>query len=201
MRRFRCTAILAVGVALILGACASGMTVDSAWRDPTYGGPPFKKVMVFAWVDRPSVRRTVEDVFVAELTSRSVAAVASYTLIPDARNVKREVVAEAAKRSGVDSVLVNRLQGVSIEVQSEEIQPFDTADPANMWLGAAMGAGSTVISVQSKTADLMSNLFDANTGKMVWWGKMDAAATNNAARLARGMAGTVLSALRSAKLL
>jgi hypothetical protein len=201
MRRFRCTATLAVGVALLLSACASSMTVDSAWRDPTYGGPPFVKVLVFAWVDRPSVRRTVEDVFVAELTNRGVAAVASYTLIPDARNVKREAVVEAAKRSGVDSVLVNRLQGVSIEVQSEEIQPFVTADPANMWLEAPIGAGSTIINVQSKTDELMSNLFDANTGKMVWWGKMDAAATNNAARLARGMAGTVLSALRSAKLL
>ena len=201
MRRFRCTATLAVGVALFLSACASSMTVDSAWRDPTYEGPPFKKVMVIAWVDRPSVRRTVEDVFVAELTSRGVAAVASYTLIPDPRNVKREAVVEAAKRSGVDSVLVTRVQGVDIEVQSEEIQPFFTADPADMWPGVPISAGSTFINVQSKTADLMSNLFDASTGKMVWWGKMDAAATNNAAQLARGMARTVLSALRSAKLL
>jgi hypothetical protein len=47
----------------------------------------------------------------------------------------------------------------------------------------------------------MSNLFDAGTGKMVWWGKMDADATNSAAQLARGMARTVLSALSSAKLL
>ena len=200
MRRFRCTATLAVGVALLLSACA-GMTVDSAWRDPTYGGPPFVKVLVFAWVDRPSVRRTVEDVFVAELTNRGVAAVASYTLIPDARNVKREAVVEAAKSSGIDSVLVNRLQGVSIEVHSEEVQPFVTADPADMWQEAPIGLGSSFISVQSKTADLMSNLFDAGTGKMVWWGKMDPAATDNLARLARGMARTVLSALRSARLL
>jgi hypothetical protein len=201
MRRFRCAATLAVGVALFLSACASSMTAGSAWRDPTYEGPPFVKVLVFAWVDRPSVRRTVEDVFVAELASRGVAAVASYTLIPDARDVKREVVVEVAKRSGVDSVLVTRVQGVEIEVQSEEVQPFVTADPADMWPGAPIGAGSTFINVQSKTADLMSNLFDAGTGKMVWWGKMDAAATNNAAQLARGMARTVLSALRSAKLL
>jgi len=200
MRRFRCTATLSVAAALLLSACA-GMTADSAWRDPTYEGPPFKKVMVIAWVDRPSVRRTVEDVFVGDLTSRGISAVASYTLIPDTRNVKREAVLEAAKRSGVDSVLVNRLQGVHIDVQSEEIQPFVTADPADMWLGAPIGAGSTIISVQSRNADLMSNLFDASTGKMVWWGKMNADATNNAAQLARGMARTVLSALRSAKLL
>ena len=200
MRRFRCVATLAVGVALLLSACA-GMTADSAWRDPTYEGPPFKKVMVIAWVDRPSVRRTVEDIFVGDLTSRGVSAVASYTLIPDPRDVKREAVVEAAKRSGVDSVLVSRLQGVHIEVQSEEIQPFVTADPADLWPGAPISAGSNFINVQSKTADLMSNLFDAGTGKMVWWGKMNASATNNAAQLARGMARTVIGALRSAKLL
>jgi hypothetical protein len=200
MRRFRCTATLAVGVALLLSACA-GMTADSAWRDPTYGGPPFKKVLVIAWVDRPSARRTIEDIFVGDLTSRGIGAVASYTLIPDPRNVTREAVAEAAKRSGADSVLVNRLRGVVIEMQSEEIQPFATADPAEMWQEAPTSGGSYAINVQSRTADLMSNLFDAGTGKMVWWGKWDASATRNAAALARGLAGSVLSALRSAKLL
>jgi hypothetical protein len=199
MRRFRCAATLAVGVALLLSACA-GMTVDSVWRDPTYEGPSFKKVMVIAWVDRPSVRRTVEDIFVGDLTSRGINAVASYTLIPDPRDMKREAVVAAAKRSGVDSVLVNRLQGITLDVQ-EEVQPFVTADPADMWPGAPISGGSYTISTQTKTANLMSNLFDSGTGKMVWWGKMDADATNNATRLARGMARTVLSALRSAKLL
>ena len=200
MRRFRCAATLALGVALLLSACA-GMTTNSAWRDPTYEGPPFKKVLVIAWVDRPSVRRTIEEVFVDDLTSRGISAVASYTLIPDPRNLKREAVAEAAKRSSADSVLVNRLQGVELEVQSEEIQPFVTTDPADTGLGAPIGGGSYTINVQSKTADLMSNLFDVSTGKMVWWGKWDASATRNAAALARGLAGSVLSALRSAKLL
>jgi hypothetical protein len=177
------------------------MTADSAWRDPTYEGPPFKKVMVIAWVDRPSARRTVEDIFVGDLTSRGISAVASYTLIPDPRDMKREAVVAAAKKSGVDSVLVNRLQGITLDVQNEEVQPFVTADPADMWPGAPISGGSYTINTQTKTANLMSNLFDAGTGKMVWWGKMDADATNNAARLARGMARTVLSALRSAKLL
>ena len=186
MRRFRCTATLAVGVALLLSACA-GMTADSAWRDPTYEGPPFKKVMVIAWVDRPSVRRTVEDIFVGDLTGRGVSAVASYTLIPDPRNVKREAVVEAAKRSGVDSVLVNRLQSVEIEMQSEEIQPFGTADPTDLWLGAPISGGSYAISTQSKTANLMSNLFDAGTGKMVWWGKWDASATRRCHRHSVGI--------------
>ena len=200
MRRLRCAATLALGVALLLSGCA-GMTTNSAWRDPTYEGPPFKKVLVIAWVDRPSARRTIEDIFVGDLTSRGISAVASYTLIPDPRNVKREAVAEAAKRSGADSVLVNRLQGVEIEMQSEEIQPFVTADPVEMWQEAPISGGSYVINVQSRTANLMSNLFDAGTGKMVWWGKWDASATRNAAALARGLAGSVLSALRSAKLL
>jgi hypothetical protein len=201
MKRFRSAATLVVGAAILLTACAS-MTPGASWRDPTYEGPAFTKVLVVAWVDRPSVRRTVEDIFVGALTNRGVSAVASYTLIPDARNVKRPAVVEAAKRSGVDSVLVNRLQGIATEYQDEPVQAFASPDPSDMWLeGPPIGAASVNIQTQSKVADLMSNLFDAKTAKMVWWGKMDASATNSAAELARGMARTVLSELRSAKLL
>jgi hypothetical protein len=49
------------------------------------------KVLVVAWVDRPNVRRTVEDIFATALTNRVVSAVASYTLIPNAQEVKRAV--------------------------------------------------------------------------------------------------------------
>jgi hypothetical protein len=200
MKPIRFVAGLAAMVVLLLAACAS-VSVDSAWRDPTYQGPPFKNVMVVAWVDRPSVRRTVEDIFVGDLTRRGVSAVASYTLIPDARDVKRAAVVEAAKRSGVDSVLVNRLQGVDLEVQEMEVQPFATSDPSDMWTDSPIGRAPVTINVQSSTANLMSNLFDARTQKMVWWGKMDVAKTRNAAALARGMARRVLSALGSAGLL
>jgi len=200
MKPIRFAAGLTGAVVLLLTACAS-MTVNSSWRDPTYQGPPFKNVMVVAWVDRPSVRRTVEDIFVGDLTRRGVSAVASYTLIPDARDVKRAAVVETAKRSGVDSVLVNRLQGVDLEVQDMEVQPFVTSDPADMWMDYPIGGAPVTIDVQSRTANLMSNLFDAKTQKMVWWGKLDASATRNASALARGMAGRVLSALGSAGLL
>ncbi len=200
MKRFRFAACAAAGTALFVTACAS-VTVDSTWRDPTYEGPPFKKVMVIAWVDRPSVRRTVEDIFVNALTSRGVSAVASYTLIPNAQAVKRAAVVDAAKRSGVDSVLVNRLQGVVTEVQNEEVQTFVTPDPADAFLDSPIVGTSIPVEMTSRVAFLMSNLFDARTAKMVWWGRMDASASNRAAEVARGMSGTVISALRSAKLL
>ena len=200
MKTIRFAAGLSATVVLLVAACAS-VSVNSAWRDPTYQGPPFKNVMVFAWVDRPSVRRTVEDIFVGDLTRRGLSAVASYTLIPDARDVKRAAVVEAAKKSGVDSVLVNRLQGVDLEVQEMEVQPFITPDPSDVWTDYPIGGAPVTVDVQSRTAYLMSNLYDAKTQKMVWWGKMDAAATKNAAALARGMAGRVLSALGSAGLL
>ena len=156
---------------------------------------------MIAWVDRPSVRRTVEDIFVNALTDRGVSAVASYTLIPNAQAVKRAAVVDAAKRSGVDSVLVNRLQGVVTEVQNEEVQTFVTPDPADAFLDSPIVGTSIPVEMTSRVAFLMSNLFDARTAKMVWWGRMDASASNRAAEVARGMSGTVISALRSAKLL
>jgi hypothetical protein len=200
MRRFRCTAILAAGAALILGACASS-TLDSVWRDPTYGGPPFVKAVVFAWVERPSIRRTVEDVFVAELTRRGVAALASYTLIPDARDVNRASMQQAAKSSGADSVLVTRLSGLESEFQNEPVQAFVTSDPADMFQGYPIGSAPVYVQTQSQVANVLTNFFDARTGNMVWWGRTNASATRNLTALTRGLAGTVIGALRSAKLL
>ncbi len=201
MKRLGSAGVIALWLASFLAACAS-VTMGNTWRDPTYEGPPFTKVLVVAWVDQPRVRRTVEDVFVSDLTSRGIRAIASYTLIPDARNAKRQDVVEAAKKSGSDSVLLNRLQGVVTEYQEAPVQMFVTPDPADAWLEAPWsGAGGADVQVQMKSALLMSNLFDAQTGKMVWWGRMDAPATNNAAALARGVASRVLSALRSANLL
>jgi len=81
MRRFRCTRLWrGCGPA---SRCLRQHDRGQRVARSTYEGPPFKKVMVIAWVDRPSVRRTVEDIFVGDLTSRGIGAVASYTLIPD----------------------------------------------------------------------------------------------------------------------
>src|SRR5512137_2860912 len=44
------TAMLVAGLAVIVSACAS-TTLDMTWRDPTYEGRPFTKVLVVGSTD------------------------------------------------------------------------------------------------------------------------------------------------------
>ncbi|MBS1117740.1 MAG: uncharacterized protein H6Q87_2124, partial [candidate division NC10 bacterium] len=97
-------AMLIGGLASIISACAS-TTLDMTWRDPTYEGRPFAKVLVVGSTDSPDNRRIFEDVLVSELKGRGVEAVASHTLIPGEGDVKRDKIVEAVKTLGADSVL------------------------------------------------------------------------------------------------
>ncbi len=93
---------------------------------------------------------------------------ASYALIANAQEVKRAAVAEAAKRSGVDCVLVNRLRRAVTEVQDEPVQTFVTPDPADAFLDSPIVGTSMPVEMTSRVAFLMSKLFDAKTLLTQW---------------------------------
>ena len=193
------TMVLIAGVTAILSACAS-TTLDMTWRDPTYEGRPFGKVLVVGATDNADNRRIFEDVFVSELTSRGVAAVASHTLIPSEADVKRDRVGEAGKPSGADCVLSTRLVG--IETRAAQV-PLQTASDGAMDLYRYYSPMEprTTIRQDYRVANLESNLFDAGTGKMVWWGRSQTFPTTDMGRIGRELGRNVIGALKSAKLL
>jgi hypothetical protein len=59
----------------------------------------------------------------------------------------------------------------------------------------------TTIRQDYQVANLESNLFDARTGKMVWWGRSQTFPSTHIARLSRELGEAVIKALKSAKLL
>lgn len=192
-------AMLSVGLALIVSGCAA-TTLDMTWRDPTYEGRPFAKVLVVGSTDNADNRRIFEDILVGELKARGVEAVASYTLIPGEADVKRDKVVEAVKRSGTDSVLTTRLVG--IETKSAQV-PVQSPGPGDMDLYRYYAPMETPTTMQQhyRVANLESNLFDARTGKMVWWGRSQAFPTTNIGRISRELGRNVIRALKSDKLL
>jgi hypothetical protein len=190
--------VLLAGLALILSACAS-TTLDMTWRDPTYEGRPFAKVLVVGATDDRENRRIFEDVVVRELTNRGVAAVASHTLIPDERDVKRDRVIEAVKTAGADSVLSTRVVGIATRTAQVPVQSSSARDLDLYRYYSPME--STTIQQDYQVANLESNLFDARTGKMVWWGRSQAFPTTNIGRLSRELGAKVVRSLKSDKLL
>src|SRR5262249_20261524 len=101
---------------LLLAACASTHLVN-AWREPGYSGPPLTRIMVIGVTKQSAVRRIFEDIFVQQLRAQSVAAIPSYTLIPEDGEVPKERLAQAVQESGADCVLITRLVRVDRQVQ------------------------------------------------------------------------------------
>ncbi len=192
-------AILMGGLALLVSACAS-TTLDMTWRDPTYAGRPFAKVLVVGATDNADNRRIFEDILVGELRGRGVEAVASYTLIPNEADVKRDNVVAAVKTSGADSVLSTRLVG--FETKATQVPLQSGTDAAmDMYRYYSPMEPQATIQQNYQVANLESNLFDASTGKMVWWGRSQAFPTTDVGRVARELGRNVIGALKSAKLL
>jgi len=192
-------AMLIGGLALIVSACAS-TTLDMTWRDPTYEGRPFAKVLVVGSTDSPDSRRIFEDILVSELKGRGVEAVASYTLIPGVGDVKRDKVVGAVKTSGADSVLSTRLVGIETKATQVPVQSPGAGD-VDLYRYYSPMEPQTTIRQDYQVANLESNLFDAGTGKMVWWGRSQTFPTTNIGRISRELGQNVIKALKSAKLL
>lgn len=187
------------GLALIVSACAS-TTLDMTWRDPTYEGRPFAKVLVIGSTDNADNRRIFEDILAGELTSRGIGAVASYTLIPNEADVKRDKVVEAVKTYGADCVLSTRLVGVETRAAQVPLQSAN-AGAMDMYRYYSPMEPQTTIQQDYRVANLETNLFDAGTGKMVWWGRSQTFPTTDMRRIGRELGQNVIKALKSAKLL
>jgi hypothetical protein len=192
-------AMLFAGFLLIFTACAS-TTLDMTWRDPTYEGRPFTKVLVVGSTDSPDSRRIFEDTVVGELKTQGVEAVASYTLIPDAGEVKRDQVMEAVKTSGADSVLSTRLVGIETKTAQVPVSS-PGAGAMDLYRYYSPMEAQTTVQQDYQVANLESNLFDARTGKMVWWGRSQTFPTTNIGQVSRELGEKVIKALKSAKLL
>jgi hypothetical protein len=190
---------LVAGIMLIISGCAS-LTVDSTWRDPTYQGQPFVKVLVVGSTDDADNRRIFEDVLVNELKNRGVDAVASHTLIPNGRDVTRDKVVEAVKTSGTDSVLSTRLVGIETRATRVSVAQSRAAD-IDLYSYYSPLESQPTVRQDYQVANLESNLFDGKTGKMVWWGRSQTFPTENVQRLSRELGAAVIRSLKAANLL
>jgi hypothetical protein len=191
--------MLLAGITVMVSGCAS-VTLESTWRDPTYQGRPFVKVLVVGSMDDAESRRVFEDVVVGELKSRGVDGVASYPLIPDERDLKRDRVVEAVKAAGADSVLSTRMVGMETRTTRIPVAQGQ-AGTIDLYSHYSPFESQPTVRQDYQIATLESNLFDGGTGKMVWWGRSQTFPTENIRQLSRDLGATVIRSLKAANLL
>ncbi len=193
------TALCSAGLAVIIAACAA-TTLDSTWRDPTYAGRPFTKVLVIGSTDSADSRRTFENIVAAELRRQGVAAVASHTLLSGGSGVTPDQIAEAVATSGADSVLSTRFVGTEAKTTQLPVPP-PGAGGLDLYRSSSPVETPTIVQQDYRVATVESDLFDARTGKMVWWGRIRAARATDLGPIGRDLGQNVIQALKSANLL
>ena len=162
-------------IALLFVTGCTTTRVSTLWQDPAYTGGPFHKLLVAGVSDRPGVRRSFEDRFVAALETRGAAAVAAWRVLPDQAEPSQGTLLGAARKAGADGLLVTRLMG--IREQTVYTPPTFSIGPG--YYGAYGGSAGVVWSYgfgagyysTYTNVFLEINLYDVRSERLVWSGQ------------------------------
>jgi hypothetical protein len=159
-----------------LGSCAAPTQLTTSWADPASANHSYKKVVVVGVTPQASTRRTYEDAFAAELQSRGVTAVASYSFAGEGQIDKDQAIAKL-KEVGADAVIVTRL--VDKETVETYYPPtYSTVAAPSAYYGGWYGYYSMGYSymsspgyvAQDKVFRIETNLYDVEGDKLMWSG-------------------------------
>lgn len=201
MRKFFALPLL-LAASLLLAGCAS-TTIQSAWLDPTFAGPPMTKIDVVGVGTDLTNRRVFEDIFAQKLRDAGVNGVAGYTVIPDEARAAQQPFTDAVTRTGAQGLLVVRLLGVATRTQvSTTMVPTGPMwGGPGMWGGGWAGGpwGPSMMPVQQVSqydlATVEATLFDVKTGRAVWSATTQTINPNSVQQEAPGFATLIIGQL------
>ena len=163
--------LLFLAALMTLSCASSPMQMTDNWRNSTYKGPAFKKIMVVAMTKQDDLRRYVEDEFAKQLRARGVETSTCHECIPDPDKVTREELMKVSQGMGIEAYLIVRVLGSGTEMQSTPAEsPSFVADSTGtdsmmnlQWFGPEPSMGK-----RSQVATLESRLYDGKTAEIVW---------------------------------
>lgn len=203
-RRARVPIVAAVCLGL-LASCAT-TTLTGSWADPTYAGSNFKKIMIVGVARRELMRKIFESTFTDRLKAHGVEGVQSGSFSPGTELLDKDVMATKLAELGCDGVLVTRL--IDQRTQMTVYPPRGYAVPVAYrggyyayYHGAYAIAYSPGYAVESTTASLETNLYDARTGKLVWTGLTDTVVSGDPAAQAEELIDLLVANLAKAKVI
>lgn len=198
---FSCMVLLAM--TFLLTSCTSTKLIDT-WKDDQFKGPAFKKIMVVSLMKNSETRQLVEDEFAGQLHARGVSSVTCYSCIPDAENLSREEIVKAVGKTGVEGVLVlePRMGETRVEsVRTESPTIGDSIGFDSYLLTATSLSGDTPMIRRDKVITMSTRLFDARTGKLVWFTTAETVDPGKAEREIAPFTKIILNALQKEKLI
>ncbi len=170
MRKLLTGLLVCIGLMMLLTACATTQ-ITSAWKEPSYQGPP-RKIMVIGIAKKPVNRRVFEDEFVSQIKARGTDAFASYIVLSDKLENNHAVIAAKMKEQGADTVLITRLTSKKTVVTyvPETISTMPTY--YERWPDYYGYGYETIYSpgymAEDEYAYVETNLYGAKDDKLIW---------------------------------
>ena len=189
--------VLVVMLGTLLAACASTSLVNQ-WRDPGFGGPPLRRIMVVGVTVQPSVRRVFEDEFVAQLRAAGVDGVQSYTVIPEDGQAGKEILEQAVEQLHADGVLVTRLVNRTVQTQVTPgfYQPAPVLGFYGWYSAAWIGYYEPPMVYQYDVVTAETSLYSPPRSKLLWSGTTQTFAPTEVKKETAGFAKVIIGALR-----
>lgn len=152
-------------VMLIVGFSAvPGPTNTTAWRDPDFNGPPFRKILVIGLsANNLTDQRGFENLMVSMLQTIGAVGVPGWQYVTTDGTADQATIRAAVARSSADAVLLVRPSALTTE-PGVGIAPGSVAGPGiyEGWYGPAIVTDSVQV------ATIYTTLFDVRTGRPVW---------------------------------
>lgn len=176
-RRSIAWALVGVLGLVVLASCGS-TKMAGAWKDPTFSGGPFKKVMVVAIAKHEGKRRIFETEFATALQAHGVEAFASGSHFSGTDQLSEDAVAAKLTELGCDGVLVTRL--IDEKTETTYYSGSSYAVPRAYYGGyypyyssSYMMMSSPGYTVENTTVSLETNLYEVDGSKLIWSGLSD----------------------------
>lgn len=194
-------------MALAFVACsANRSSMTHSWIDPSHDQRTIKKVLVIGLADEPPRRRIFETELSRIFEDGGVAAVPSFSVMPDLKKpddktAAREIVLAAVTESGADAVAITRL--LRVESAKRWIEGTTYVVPYEQY-GNVYGAYYNTYQVMSSPDRLVEDknyvietkLYDVATEKLVWSGISETLNPKSAVKGIDSVGRLIVSTLR-----
>lgn len=200
--------LLALLLLSLLAGCATRTRFTQLWHDPNYAGGPLSDILILGVSDNPARRRVFEDTFAQALKESSVNGLASYSVLPESDGKPdQKTIDQAIASRRTDAVLVTHLLGVD----EKEIYhpPMAYTFPRSYRVGGYYGHYVTIWDYvhqpgyysQHQYVRLESNLYDSQTGKLIWSAQSETIDPESANALIESLSGEVIADLKEQELI
>ena len=185
----------------LITACGGGTKLVKIEVDESRVGKPVSSLLVIGVTYNQDVRKTFEDKMAAALNAAGVKAVTSVDTIPisEKQQLEKEKVLEVVKKRGNDAAIVTYL----VYTQDKEVITRDFSGTAGrygfLWsYGNVHGPGYSSV---NSTLQLITNLYDVKTEKLVWSGESETTKAESLDKAIDDVIKVVIADLKKNKLL